>query len=199
MKHCILIGMLLMLASCMTNVVVKGSVPTPLVEKMPVKVAIYYDESFKNFVHSESLDDEGKWQVELGNQNLEFFRNLMTAMFETVVEVESPDIFVGDEVQFDGIIIPRIEKYGFLTPNISGLNFFSASIHYQLILLGTENEPLTDYTVVGYGKSESGVLNAGFALGQATMHAIRDGGTRISTEFKLVPAVSEWVNEKGGN
>jgi hypothetical protein len=199
MKHCILIGMLLILASCTTNVIVEGAVPTPLVEKMPVKVAIYYDESFKNFVHSQSLNDEGKWEIELGKQNLLFFRNLMEAMFETVLEVESPDIPASDEVQFDGILIPRIEKYGFLTPNISGLNFFSASIHYRLILLSNENKKLTDYAVVGYGKSEPGTFSAGSALGQATMLAIRDGGTRISTEFKLVPAVSQWLSEKGGD
>ena len=199
MKHCFLLGMLIMLTSCVTNVVVEGAVPTPLVDKMPVKVAIYYDESFKHFMHSESLDDEGKWEVELGKQNLIFFRNLMGAMFETVVEVDSPD-FIGDGgEQFDGIIIPRIEKYGFLTPNISGLKFFSASIHYRLTLLSSENKKLTDYAVVGYGKSEPGAFSAAPALGQATMYAIRDGGTRISTEFRSVPAVAQWLNEAGGN
>ncbi|MFT7688378.1 MAG: hypothetical protein ACI9FB_003741 [Candidatus Azotimanducaceae bacterium] len=199
MKHCILIAMLLMLTSCVTNVIVEGSVPTPLVDKMPVKVAIYYDESFKNFVHSESLTDEGKWEVELGKQNLLFFRNLMNAMFETVVEVDSPDLIEDGGEQFDGIIIPQIEKYGFLTPNISGLKFFSASIHYRLTLLSNENKKLTDYAVVGYGKSEPGGFSAAPALGQATMLAIRDGGTRISTEFRSVPAVSKWLNESGGN
>lgn len=195
MKLSILIGITLLLSSCVTNVVVSGSVPTPLIEKMPVRVAIYYDESFKNFVHSESLDGEGKWQVDLGKQNLVFFRNLMTAMFESVVEVDAPELTVENRNNFDGIIIPRIEKYGFLTPGISGLKFFSASIHYRIGIYNNENEKLTEYAVVGYGKSEPGAFNASSALGQATMLAIRDGGTRISTELKLVPEVQQWLNE----
>jgi len=199
MKLSILIGLTLLLSSCVTNVLVVGSVPTPLVEKMPVRVAIYYDESFKNFVHSESLDNEGKWQIDMGKQNLVFFRNLMTAMFETVVEVDTPILSQEDSNNFDGIIIPRIEKYGFLTPGISGLKFFSASIHYQIGLYSSENKKLTEYTVVGYGKSEAGSFNASSALGEATMFAIRDGGTRISTELKLLPEVDQWLTELRAN
>lgn len=197
MKLLILIGITILLSSCITNVVVNGSVPTPLVEKMPVTVAIYYDDSFKHFVHSESLDDEGKWQVELGKQNLVFFRNLMKAMFETVIEVDAPELSLENDNNFDGIIIPRIEKYGFLTPSISGLKFFSASIHYRIGLYDSENKKLTEYAVVGYGKSEPGAFNASSALGQATMYAIRDGGTRISTELKLLPEVNRWVMDSG--
>ncbi|MBL4681259.1 MAG: hypothetical protein JKY88_11130 [Pseudomonadales bacterium] len=195
MKLSILIGITLLLSSCVTNIVVTGTVPTPLIEKMPVRVAIYYDETFKEFVHSESLYGEGKWQIELGKQNLVFFRNLMSAMFETVVEVNTPELSAEDSSNFDGIIIPRIEKYGFLTPDISGLKFFSASIHYRISLYSNENEKLTEYAVVGYGKSEPGSFNASSALGHATMLAIRDGGTRISTELKLLPEVSQWLNE----
>ena len=198
MKHLVLILVTIMLSACVTNVVVEGTVPTPLVAKMPVTVAIYYDDSFKNFVHSESLEDEGQWEVELGRQNLVFFRKLMGAMFEEVVELESPEIAPERQAEFDGIIIPRIEKYGFLTPSISGLKFFSASIHYEISLYDSENKKLTEYSVVGYGKSEPGAFSAGPALGQATMLAIRDGGTRIATELKLIPEVDRWVNNSEG-
>ena len=58
---CILVVMVVSLSGCTTNVTVDGTVPTPLVTKMPVKIAIYYDDSFKNFIHSETLREEGKW------------------------------------------------------------------------------------------------------------------------------------------
>ena len=60
-----LVGLLTLglLVSCTTNVQVEGSVPTPLVAKIPANVAIFYDEKFKNFVHTEELDTEGTWNI----------------------------------------------------------------------------------------------------------------------------------------
>ena len=61
-----------LMISCTTNVQVEGSVPTPLVAKIPANVAVYYDENFKTFVHTEELDTEGTWNINLGEKNLEF-------------------------------------------------------------------------------------------------------------------------------
>ena len=49
----------LLLSGCTTNVTVVGSIPTPLVARIPANVGVYYDENFKNFVHTEALREVG--------------------------------------------------------------------------------------------------------------------------------------------
>ena len=142
MRFLAFIGLLmtLLVTSCTTNVVVEGTIPTPLVKTLPVTVGVYYDENFKTFRHTEALEAEGTWNVDIGQQNLTFFRNLMGSMFENVVELDSPEVSKAQMAELDGVVIPRIEKYGFLTPGISGLKFFSASIHYRLTLIDKNNK-----------------------------------------------------------
>ena len=186
----------LLLSACTTNVLVEGSVPTPLVSKIPVNVAVYYDESFKSFVHTEAIKEDGTWKIDLSEQNLSFFRNLTSSLFESVIEIDTPELSEEQQANLDGLVIPKIEKYGFLTPNISGLKFFSASIHYRITIMNHANKKIADYIVVGYGKSEGGAFDSSKALGKATMLAIRDGGTRIATELREQPAIVAWVSEE---
>jgi hypothetical protein len=201
MKHVtlLILAATLTLASCTTNVVVEGTVPTPLVRKVPVNVGVFYGENFKNFQHTEDLDTEGTFKINLGDQNLTFFQNLMTSMFDQVQILNDPEPMSAKEAGLDAIVIPKIEKYGFLTPGLSGLKFFSASIHYRITMMDTEGNQLADWTVVGYGKGEGGVFSSDDALGEATMLAIRDGGARISIGLPQQPKVAEWVATQGNS
>lgn len=196
MKLLIGLSTLCLVVSCTTNVQVEGSVPTPLVARMPANVAIYYDENFKNFVHSEDLDTEGNWNIDLGEKNLEFFRNLSNAMFTSVTEVSSSELTPEQQNQFDGLIIPTIDEYGFLTPNVGVLPFYSVSIRYQVLILNNQNERVAKYEVVGYGKSEGNSFTAGGAVGDATMLAIRDGGQQIAVELRHQPAIIDWLKRQ---
>jgi hypothetical protein len=185
------------LTGCTTTVSVEGSIPTPLVRKIPANVGIYYDETFKTFQHTEALDAEGTWKIPLGDKNLTFFRNLMASLFDSVIELPNPE--PGPEVaaNIDAVIIPQIEKYGFLTPGLSGLKFFSASIHYRITMVDMAGNELADWSVVGYGKSEGGAFGGDSALGNATMLAIRDGGARISIGLTDQPEVAKWLERQG--
>ncbi|MEX2489105.1 MAG: hypothetical protein WD356_06195 [Pseudomonadales bacterium] len=181
------------LTGCTTNVTVEGGVPTPVVAKMPLHVGVYFSDEFKTFQHEEVIEQAGTWKVNLGAQNVAFFRNLFDAMFESVSETGEPPLAESEAERFDGIIVPRVAKYGFLTPQISGLNFYSASIEYEIVLYDSAGERLGSWNVVGYGKSEPGVFGHGDALGEATMLAIRDGGARIATNLADQPEITQWL------
>ena len=187
-----------LISACTTSIVVVGRVPTPLVSRVPAKVAVYYTEQFKSFVHTESLPGADNWRIDIGQQNLAFFRNLLIAMFDTVEEVASSDLNQQQWAEYDALIIPTIDKYGFLTPNTSGLDFFSASLTYNIKMTDARGVEIIDYRVVGYGKSEGGIFSFGKALIKATMKAIRDGGTRISTELKQQKGFADWASELPG-
>ncbi len=194
----VLLTTLALLSGCTTTVQVEGTVPTPLVRKIPANVGIYYDENFKNFQHTEALEAEGTWKINLGDQNLTFFQNLMTSMFTNVKVLSSPEPTAEEAQGLDAVLVPQIEKYGFLTPGLSGLKFFSASIHYRILMTDLSGKELADWTVVGYGKSEGGAFSSDAALGEATMLAIRDGGARISIGLPQQPKVAAWVEGRGG-
>ena len=200
----LLAGVFLM-GGCTTSVTVKGTIPSPLVAKIPVNVGVHYSEDFKSFRHEETIREHGNWEVDMGGQNLLFFRNLMTAVFDNVTEVDETFFNVEKNVEnntaenlenfagLDGILIPEVIKYGFLTPNVSGLKFFSASIHYRMSLYNVDKEKLGEWTIVGYGKSERTLFGTTESLSEATMLAIRDGGARIAIEMQSQPVVQAWL------
>ncbi len=183
----------LLLVGCTTSVNVEGTIPTPLVQKIPANIGVHYSNEFKTFQYKEVMRDTGTWKINLGSQNLGFFQKLLTTMFNSIEEVPEPPFKLGEMQHLDGVIVPRIVKYGFLTPSISGLNFYSASIQYQILLYNRGGEVIGDWNIVGYGKSEAGIFGADDALGEASMLAIRDGGARIAIELSTQPEVIEWL------
>lgn len=207
-----LLASVFLMGGCTTSIKVEGTIPTPLVAKIPVNVGVYYSDDFKSFRHEETIRQHGSWDVDMGGQNLLFFRNLMTAIFDSVTEVDgsfldgSPvDLEKNAEIDveknaeknvgLDGILIPEIIEYGFLTPNVSGLKFYSASIHYRMSLYDLNNEKLGEWIIVGYGKSERTLFGTTESLSEATMLAIRDGGARIAIEMESQPVVKSWLED----
>lgn len=190
--------MILVVPACTTNVVVEGTVPSPLVVKIPARVGVYYSEDFRNFRYQEAIREAGTWNIDLGAQNLSFFRNLTSALFTSVQEVREPPLTTEEMRDLDGIMIPYIEKYGFLTPSISGLKFYSASIEYRIVLYNKTGKKIGDWNIVGYGKSEGGMFTGDEAINEATVLAIRDGGARIAIELIDQPAVQAWLRREAG-
>ena len=202
----LVMAMLLFLPSCTTSVVVEGTVPTPLVSVIPARVGVYYSDEFRNFMHEEVIRDSGSWRIDLGKQNLGFFQNLTKSLFTGVQEVDQSvltteeignlnDVFVSSEEMknLDGVFVPTIKKYGFLTPSISGLKFYSASIEYSVAMFNKVGAKIGDWSIVGYGKSEGGMFSSDDAVNEATVLAIRDGGARIAIELIDQPAVQAWL------
>lgn len=183
------------LTGCVTNVMVEGTVPVPLVAKIPATIGVHFSDEFKTFTYKEVMRESGTWKIDLGRQNLRFFRNLLSSMFDGVEEVPEPPFQPGEMQHLDGVIVPRIVKYGFLTPAISGLKFYSASIQYQILLYDRGGDVVGDWNIVGYGKSEGGSFGAHAALGEATMLAIRDGGARIAIEMSQQPQIITWLEK----
>ena len=171
----------------------EGSVPTPLVNKIPARVGVFYSEEFRSFRHKEEIREAGNWDIDLGPQNLTFFSNLLDSLFLDVEQVREPPLTAEEMADLDGVVVPRIEKYGFLTPSVSGLKFYSASIEYRIALYNSAGEKIGDWNIIGYGKSEGGMFTADEAINEATVLAIRDGGARIAIELIDQPAVREWM------
>ncbi|MBT3832331.1 MAG: hypothetical protein HOB98_00140 [Gammaproteobacteria bacterium] len=189
-------AMLLFLQSCTTSVVVEGTVPTPLVSVIPARMGVYYSDEFRRFKHEEVFRDSGGWHIDLGKQNLRFFQNLTKSLFAEIQEVHQPPLTTEEMRDLDGVFIPSIEKYGFLTPSIMGVEFYSASIEYRVAMYDKVGAKIGDWNIVGYGKSEGGMFSSDDAINEATVQAIRDGGARIAIELIDQPAVQAWLQSR---
>ena len=183
----------LLLQGCVTSIVVEGTVPTPLVSKIPARIGIYYSEEFRKFKHKEMIRESGGWNIDLGTQNLVFFKNLTRSLFADVLEIQEPFPELNKRDSLDGILIPSITKYGFLTPTVSGLKFYSASIEYKIEMFDRSDSKIGDWSIVGYGKSEGGMFSADEAVNEATVLAIRDAGARIAIGLKDQAVIQTWL------
>ncbi len=194
-----MLALLLFLQSCTTSVVVEGTIPTPLVSTMPARVGVYYSDDFRHFKYEEAIRGSGGWRIDFGKQNLSFFQNLTQSLFDRVLEVHEPPLTTEAMLNLDGVLIPSIKKYGFLTPSVSGLKFYSASIEYRVAMYDKVGNKIGDWKIVGYGKSEGGMFSADDAINEATVLAIRDGGARIAIELIDQPAVQAWLQSLDGS
>jgi hypothetical protein len=156
-------------------------------------MGVYYSDEFRRFKHEEVFRDSGGWRIDLGKQNLRFFQNLTKSLFAGIQEVHQPPLTTEEMRNLDGVFIPSIEKYGFLTPSISGLKFYSASIEYRVAMYDKVGTKIGDWNIVGYGKGEGGIFSSDDAINEATVLAIRDGGARIAIELIDQPAVQAWL------
>lgn len=184
-----------LLTSCTTSVVVEGSLPVPVVASLPVRAGIHFSDDFRSFRYEETLDEGGRVEVDFGRQNTLFFEQLFDALFEETVQLDEPS---ATNAQVDLLVIPQIDEYGFLSPAISGLNFYAASVHYRVQLLTPAGVPIASWKVVGYGKSPGSAFGGGATpVNKATMIAIRDGGARIATGIRKQADFNRWLEEQG--
>ena len=78
-----------LLAGCgPVRLIANTNIPTPLVVKMPIAVALFIPKEFSSYVHNEERWSTD-WHVELGKAQSEGITRLMNAMFERVVAVDS--------------------------------------------------------------------------------------------------------------
>ena len=187
------LALLVTLTGCVTSLDVTGSLPTPLVDPMPARIGVYYSDEFKTFAHEESISEQGTFKIRLGDHNFRFFEGVLGGMFESVVHVGEPPVTGDVSKEIDGVLVPKIIKYGFLTPGVSGLKFYSASIHYRVTLYDMAGKEIGDWVNVGYGKSESQLFGKGEALQKASEMAIRDGGAKLVTGLQGESGVKAWL------
>jgi hypothetical protein len=179
-----------------SNVVIEGSFPTPNISKMPVSIAVYYDDALKDFAYLEySETGSEEFNIQSGASHVQLFNAIIPAMFDRVVFVDSMEEAQGAGV--DAVFAPAIEEFQLALPAKTKLDVFEVWIKYNMRLLTPEGDYIADWVLTSYGKTPTETFRSvDAAINDAAVVALRDLASTFSLSFDDVPEVKEWLSKQ---
>lgn len=172
------------LAGCTTQFEAESSIPTPLVEKIPIVVGVYLSPEFRTRVYKEERDG-GDYDISIGKAQTEGFMRLMDALFVQAIPVDAA-AGASTDPRIRGVIEPVLEDFAFVTPADSGTGAFAVSLRYRVTGYRPDGQVVDSWTFTGYGAAKNeGMLPGGDeALRRAVRLALRDAGAKLATELR---------------
>lgn len=167
---------------------VEPTIPAPLTEKIPVKLALRIPEEFNSFVHEEAILGRESWTIDLGRSNAVFFEQLFGYLFDSLIIIGPEDD--ARDFQFDALIEPSIDGFEFSVPTQSKTEAFAVWIRYRLRVFDREGNNASNWTVSAYGKSRKQGLGSSAALQQAAVLAMRDAAALIIMQMDKATQIS---------
>lgn len=185
---------LVLLTGCgASTVVISGNFPSPNVQKLPLRLAVYYDEALREFAYTEYTETGSEeYRIQCGGSHLALFNAILPAMFDQVIQVSSME--EARNLQVDAVFAPAIEEFQLALPYKTKLDVYEVWIKYNMRLLTGDGEYIADWVVTSYGKTpqESFRTNE-VAINDAAVVALRDLGSSFTLSFANVPEVRDWL------
>jgi hypothetical protein len=193
-KNIRIAGILLLLAAslaaCSSQVsLVDPKIPSLLIEKMPLAVAVKYPKEFDHYVYQEEVLGDDDWTIDLGSANKGLFNNLFGDMFSSVHVVKDGEDL--KTLQFDAYIEPSIEAFEFSIPAQSRTKAYAVWIRYRLKVFDSDGTQISNWPVSAYGKQQAGKFNGATAIKQAAILAMRDATAVIGIQMDKATGISK--------
>lgn len=185
----------LALSGCgVSNVVIEGSFPTPNINKIPVTVAVYYDDAIRGFSYLEySETGQEEFNIESGRSHMELFNAVLPAMFDRVIVVDNLEDARAEGV--DAVFAPAIEEFQLALPAKTKLDVYEVWIKYNMRLLTAEGDYIADWILTSYGKTPTETFRSvADGINEAAVVALRDLASSFSLSFGQVPEVRDWLS-----
>lgn len=174
---------LALLAGCTaTKLQTESRLPPPLIDRLPVRVGVYYSKEFREFVHKETRS-QVDYEITLGPAHVQNLDWLLNAMFEQVVKVEDPTRVADMSPPLVMVLEPKFEEYSFLTPKDIAGEAFVVTMRYLLTVYDGNGARVDAYTLTGYGREAARTLASKGPLQIATQRAMRDAGAKVAVEL----------------
>ena len=110
-----------------SNVVFEGCFATPNINKIPVAVAVYYDDALREFSYLEySETGQEEFNIESGQSHIELFNAVLPAMFDRVIVVDNLEDARAEGV--DAVFAPVIEEFQLALPTKTKLDVYEVWI-----------------------------------------------------------------------
>ena len=184
-----------LLAACGTsNVVIEGNFPTPNINKMPLSLAVYYDDALREFAFMEySETGREEINIESGLSHIQLFNTILPAMFDQVVNISNLEDAASQNV--DAVFAPAIEEFQLALPKKTKLDMYEVWIKYNMRLLTSDGEYIADWVVTSYGKTPTqNFLSIEDGINEAAIVALRDLAANLTLNFTKFPDVEDWLS-----
>jgi hypothetical protein len=177
------------LAGCGSNVTLEPvTIPAPLIDPMPLSVAIRIPAEFEHYVHEDEVLGREKWRIDLGRSNAALFSQLFEFMFEDVT-VLGPDDDAGT-LSIDALVEPSIDAFEFSVPSQSKTESYAVWIRYRLKIYDSAGDIYANWPLSAYGKSEQFGLTGDEPLKRAAILAMRDAAALMIMNLDKSTAIS---------
>ena len=188
-----LLGLTYLVGCGVSTVTIEGSFPTPNISKLPLNVAVFYDQSLRDFAYMEySETGAEEFNVQSGRSHIALFNAVLPAMFDGVVVIDSLDDAVAAEV--DAVFTPLIEEFQLALPTKTKLDVYEVWIKYNMRLATAEGDYIADWVLTSYGKTPTETFRSTeAAINDAAVVALRDLASSFSLSFAQVPEVRDWL------
>lgn len=187
MRLSIVVVTLLLLGACANTVTVKGQVPTPLVEKIPLSADLIYSDEFKNYTYSEEDKARALKSLNFGSAQIDMFNDVFSAI------LSQPDENRQDR---DLTIRPEIIDFQYTVPRETKSKLYEVWLKYRLRISNSSNQELADWVVKGYGKTPTATFTSTTsAFNSAANVALRDVGAQLSIGFARQPSIKALVDD----
>jgi hypothetical protein len=177
-----IVAMLLLAGCTATRLTTQAQLPPPLIDKLPVRIGIYYSKEFAAYVHKETRS-QIDYEVTLGPAHVTNLNWLLGAMFAELVEIEDPARIADLRPPLLFVLEPKFEEYSFLTPKDIAGEAYVVTIRYLLTLYDSDGGRVDSFTYTGYGREKARTLSGKEPLAIATQRAMRDAGAKVAVEL----------------
>lgn len=190
-----------LLTACEQAMILETSlnIPQPIETKSPLSIAIYYEESLREYVYTENNDDRRNWSITIGPSQIEIFDQILPAMFNTIATIQNLD--EAKYQHYDAVIVPEIKDIQFALPYETKTKIHETWIKYIIHIQEADGEFIADLNLTGYGKSLPNtsidfLLDEREGLVISTNEAYRDLAAKLIVSFQSDPAINEWLDAK---
>lgn len=170
-------------------------IPDPLIDKLPMKVAVRYPANFAEFVHEERVIGKEVWTIDLGESNKLLFDKLLSSMFSDVVAIPAEANMADYEI--DALIEPSIDAFEFSVPEQSQSESFAVWIRYRLRIFDHLGTQIANWPIAAYGKSQATTFGSDQALRYAAVLAMRDAAALIILQMDKSTGISKLRRSQG--
>ena len=192
------VGLLLILTACEQSMSlrVESEIPIPVIDRMPVKMGVFFQDVLRNYVTEENSDERPNWKIESGSSHVALFEQILSAMFEEIKEVAGTSA----DSTVDAVLAPNIAEMQFALPAETKTDFYEAWVKYNMELFNRDGSPIANWSVTGYGKSSTEFMKSrDKGLNAAVNQALRDAGAKFALGFSKVEGISAWLEQKEKN
>jgi hypothetical protein len=187
----------LLLGACSGSVVVPQAFPPPLVERLPLHVAVHYSPALAQYQYKEEAYQERDWTVQLGPANVEMFDSVFGGLFAEMHHVAAIETAAQEMPNLDIIVAPVIDAFEFSLPSQSATDQYAVWIRYNLDVYGRDGQLLVRWPIAAYGQSGTGGMSDEASMERATVFAMRDAAATIAMTFAQQAKIREVLGTEG--